>query len=484
MAPFYRVFANTLGNGRWFDTYIAEPAARSGPDERGGWLMKMLGKDQPAHRGRRRGRRWWLAWSSCSGPARTPSAVDRALPRAPSSLYEGSDVRILGVAVGEVVKVTPTGTRSGSTLHYDASTRSRPTPRRGDLAVHRERPVRAAHPGLRRWRRLPDGAELALERTATPLELDEIFGSLNDLNIALGPEGANKPTARGVGPLTRCWLDRAQPRRPGRGAQQDPEELRGTHQDARRRQGRPLRHRRRRSRTSPRTWPRTTRRCAGSTTSSPVSPTSWPASARSSRLRCATSASRMTRSAGSCAENRASLTSNIAGLTGSPRSWSSAAVALDEILDVAPVALTNLYLAGNVEQRDARHPDNRGELLDPAGDRPGDRVCARSSSRTRTATSSRTRSARLQVPAGRAQPFADDSDAAPRRPEPIDRSLGGLRGGRPNELRASRTSAGRTAATLATLLLAGPRPLSGCSVYDAAAARRRGRRRRPDTRSR
>jgi phospholipid/cholesterol/gamma-HCH transport system substrate-binding protein len=22
MAPFYRVFANTLGNGRWFDTYI------------------------------------------------------------------------------------------------------------------------------------------------------------------------------------------------------------------------------------------------------------------------------------------------------------------------------------------------------------------------------------------------------------------------------------------------------------------------------
>jgi phospholipid/cholesterol/gamma-HCH transport system substrate-binding protein len=22
MAPFYRVFANTLGNGPWFDTYI------------------------------------------------------------------------------------------------------------------------------------------------------------------------------------------------------------------------------------------------------------------------------------------------------------------------------------------------------------------------------------------------------------------------------------------------------------------------------
>jgi len=22
LAPFYRVFANTLGNGRWFDTYV------------------------------------------------------------------------------------------------------------------------------------------------------------------------------------------------------------------------------------------------------------------------------------------------------------------------------------------------------------------------------------------------------------------------------------------------------------------------------
>ena len=27
MAPFYRVFANTLGTGPWFDTYIANLAA-------------------------------------------------------------------------------------------------------------------------------------------------------------------------------------------------------------------------------------------------------------------------------------------------------------------------------------------------------------------------------------------------------------------------------------------------------------------------
>ena len=50
---------------------------------------------------------------------------------------------------------------------------------------------------------MADNARLGVDRTATPLELDEIFGSLNDLNIALGPNGANKADAGGVGPLTR-----------------------------------------------------------------------------------------------------------------------------------------------------------------------------------------------------------------------------------------------------------------------------------------
>ena len=39
---------------------------------------------------------------------------------------------------------------------------------------------------------LADDARIGLERTAVPVELDRIFSSLNDLNVALGPEGANK----------------------------------------------------------------------------------------------------------------------------------------------------------------------------------------------------------------------------------------------------------------------------------------------------
>jgi ABC-type transporter Mla subunit MlaD len=39
---------------------------------------------------------------------------------------------------------------------------------------------------------LPDNARLGIDRSAVPVELDEIFKSLNDLSVALGPEGANK----------------------------------------------------------------------------------------------------------------------------------------------------------------------------------------------------------------------------------------------------------------------------------------------------
>ena len=42
---------------------------------------------------------------------------------------------------------------------------------------------------------LEDNTVLGRDRTAAPLELDDIFGSLNQLNKALGPDGANKDGA-------------------------------------------------------------------------------------------------------------------------------------------------------------------------------------------------------------------------------------------------------------------------------------------------
>ena len=42
---------------------------------------------------------------------------------------------------------------------------------------------------------LTDGAELSVEQTSQPLELDQIYDSLDRLNVALGPRGANKTGA-------------------------------------------------------------------------------------------------------------------------------------------------------------------------------------------------------------------------------------------------------------------------------------------------
>ena len=39
---------------------------------------------------------------------------------------------------------------------------------------------------------LTDGAELSVEQTSQPLELDQIYDSLDRLNVALGPRGANR----------------------------------------------------------------------------------------------------------------------------------------------------------------------------------------------------------------------------------------------------------------------------------------------------
>ena len=40
--------------------------------------------------------------------------------------------------------------------------------------------------------KMKDGAEVPLERTATPVELDQVYGALDELSAALGPNGANK----------------------------------------------------------------------------------------------------------------------------------------------------------------------------------------------------------------------------------------------------------------------------------------------------
>lgn len=111
-------------------------------------------------------------------------------------LYAGSDVRILGVKVGEVTDVTPDGDRVVVEMTYDDSY-SVPADAKAVVvapSVVSDRYVQLT-PVYEGGPKLADDARIGLEHTAVPVELDRIFSSLNDLNVALGPEGANKDGA-------------------------------------------------------------------------------------------------------------------------------------------------------------------------------------------------------------------------------------------------------------------------------------------------
>ncbi len=123
------------------------------------------------------------------GSTKTFSAdFDRAV-----GVYVHSDVRVLGVRIGEVTKITPQGTKVRLDMTYDASYKI-PADAKAVLvapSIVSDRyvqltPVWTAGPTL------ADRSHLGLDRTAAPIELDQIYANIDKLNQALGPDGANK----------------------------------------------------------------------------------------------------------------------------------------------------------------------------------------------------------------------------------------------------------------------------------------------------
>ena len=112
------------------------------------------------------------------------------------SIYEGSDVRVLGVPVGTVDKVTPSGTDVVVTMHYDADVKIPADAKAAIIApsIVGDRYVQLT-PVYDGGDVMHDGETLDVDRTAVPLELDQIYSSLDDLTVALGPTGANKDGA-------------------------------------------------------------------------------------------------------------------------------------------------------------------------------------------------------------------------------------------------------------------------------------------------
>ena len=109
------------------------------------------------------------------------------------SLYEGSDVRVLGVAVGTVDSVTPSGTDVVVEMSYDPEVKV-PADAKAVIispSIVGDRFVQLT-PAYDGGDVLASGATLQTDETSVPLELDEIYENLDQLNVALGPTGANR----------------------------------------------------------------------------------------------------------------------------------------------------------------------------------------------------------------------------------------------------------------------------------------------------
>ncbi|MBW4715943.1 MCE family protein [Saccharothrix sp. SC076] len=111
-------------------------------------------------------------------------------------VYPGSDVRVLGVRIGSVDDVAPQGDRVRVTLSIDRSVRVPAAAQAVVVApsVVADRYVQLA-PAYTGGPVLGDNAVIPRERTATPVELDELYASLDRLTTALGPDGANRSGA-------------------------------------------------------------------------------------------------------------------------------------------------------------------------------------------------------------------------------------------------------------------------------------------------
>ena len=119
--------------------------------------------------------------------------VTAHFPRA-VSVYVGTDVRILGVSVGRVTAVEPDGASVRVEMTYDAQY---DVPADAQAVV--VTPTLVADRFVQLTPVFEDGdevmadeADIPLEETAVPVELDRIYASLQDLTRTLGPNGVNK----------------------------------------------------------------------------------------------------------------------------------------------------------------------------------------------------------------------------------------------------------------------------------------------------
>jgi len=130
-----------------------------------------------------------VAWVKPDHGTKTVSAeFSRAV-----SVYVGTDVRVLGVNVGKVTRITPAGAVVRVDMEYDATV-SLPADAKAVVVTPTlvaDRFVQLT-PAYTEGAVMETGALIRLPDTGVPVELDRIYASLSDLSTALGPNGVNK----------------------------------------------------------------------------------------------------------------------------------------------------------------------------------------------------------------------------------------------------------------------------------------------------
>lgn len=129
---------------------------------------------------------WWLFDSF--DKTRITAYFDKSI-----GIYQGSDVRILGVPVGKVDSITPMGDRVKVVMSVDRkyaipadASAAQITPSVVSDRYIQLSPVYKGGPKMAREATIPK------ERTATPVEVDRLYKSIAQLSDELGPNGANK----------------------------------------------------------------------------------------------------------------------------------------------------------------------------------------------------------------------------------------------------------------------------------------------------
>jgi phospholipid/cholesterol/gamma-HCH transport system substrate-binding protein len=117
-----------------------------------------------------------------------PTTITAYFPTA-TAIYPGDDVRVSGMKVGTIASIQPQGTRAKLVMHVDRNV-SIPADARAVIVaqnlvaaryVQLTPPYRSSGPTMR------DGAVIPIERTAVPLEWDQIKDQLMRLATELGP---------------------------------------------------------------------------------------------------------------------------------------------------------------------------------------------------------------------------------------------------------------------------------------------------------